>query len=172
METLNHNKTHLYPMLIRVDKFVLSITGLFDNVWTFVAAIALSIAAFFSPAKLNFYTVGALVALDIFTAFVAVYMQHKKQSHGVIEALVKTTNSWTSKRAFDSVPKLIWYGSLIVVSFLMGCIFDSGLKGANLATGIIAYIEIRSILENGDKAFGTNTLQLVADYLNKLLPKK
>lgn len=159
-------------MLIRVDKFVLSISGLFDNVWTFIAAIALSMGAFFSPAKLNFYAIGALVVVDILTAFMSLYMVNKKQSAGIWQAFIKTMDAWTSKRAFDSVPKLIWYGSLIVVSYLIGEIFDSGIKGANLATGIIAYIEIRSILENGDKAFGTNTLQLVADYLNKLLPKK
>ncbi len=162
----------MQPMQIRVDKFIASIKHIFNSVGELLVSAIIAICAFFAPAKLNFYAVGVLVAMDIITAFLAAYMQNKRNSDSVIAALLKTWGGWTSKRAFDSVPKLVWYSGLIITAFIIGEIFDSAIKGANLATGIIAYIEIRSILENGDKAFNTNTAQLLADYLTKLLPKK
>jgi hypothetical protein len=55
---------------------------------------------------------------------------------------------------------------------MVGTIFQEPMKVANLATGIIAYVEIRSIIENGDKAFGTNIWELCVDGVKKFFKLK
>ena len=55
---------------------------------------------------------------------------------------------------------------------MVGVIFEQPITVAKLATGVIAYVEIRSIIENGDKAFGTNIWELVVDGTMKFFKLK
>jgi len=157
---------------IRVEKFMLAIGSTLESSWAFVSFMLLQILIFFCPIKFNLYFVGALIVADVFTALAAMFMQEKRTSQTLRGTFGSFYCKWTSKRAFDSIPKFTWYAILVILSFMVGTIFGEPMKVANLATGVIAYVEIRSIIENGDKAFGTNLWELVVDGLQKFFKLK
>ena len=110
--------------------------------------------------------------VDVFTALVALFMACKRDSQTLRESFTRFYSLWTSKRAFDSIPKFTWYALMVLLSYMVGVIFEQPLTVAKLATGVIAYVEIRSIIENGDKAFGTNIWELVVDGTMKFFKLK
>lgn len=160
---------HLQPRMI---KFFTILSTTLESFFTLVAFIAMQVVLFFQPVQFNIYFVGALITVDVFTALVALFMACKRESHTLRESLTKWYNAWTSKRAFDSIPKFIWYALMVLLSYMVGVIFEQPLTVAKLATGVIAYVEIRSIIENGDKAFGTNIWELVVDGTMKFFKLK
>lgn len=156
----------------RVMKFSQQLLTIFENGWSFLCFSFIQCLIFFSPIKLNIYTVGFLIVVDVFTALIALFMMEKKNHTTVRAAFASFYTKWTSKRAFDSIPKFVWYSLLVLLAYLIGSIYEEALKTANLATGVIAYVEVRSIIENGDKAFGTNLWELVVDSVKKFFKLK
>lgn len=159
-------------LLHRMEKFFVQLSVLADSSWTLICFLVMQMVLFFQPVKFNIYFVGALIVADVFTALVALFMGFKRECPSLRCAFVKFYREWTSKRAFDSIPKFAWYAALVLLSFMVGTIFNEPLQVAKLATGIIAYVEFRSIIENGDKAFGTNLWELVVDGLQKFFKLK
>lgn len=156
----------------RIEKFGHEFASALHSGISMSGFIFLQMALFFAPITLNIYLVGALIVTDIFTALIALFMQKKKESATIRSAFSEFYKSWTSKRAFDSIPKFVWYAILVLLSYMVGTIFSEPLKVANLATGVIAYVEFRSIIENGDKAFGTNIWELIVDGAAKFFKLK
>ena len=157
---------------MRIQKFAIAIGSTLESSWGVLSFAFFQILIFFCPIKFNIYLVGTLIVADVFTALAAMFMQEKRTSETLRGAFGAFYCKWTSRRAFDSIPKFVWYAILVILSFMVGTIFDEQMKVANLATGVIAYVEIRSIIENGDKAFGTNLWELVADGLQKFFKLK
>jgi len=145
---------------------------MFESGINLLVFIAMQILLFFQPVKFNIYFIGALIVVDVFTALVALFMQCKRESYTLRESFARFYGLWTSKRAFDSIPKFTWYGLMVLLSYMVGVIFEQPITVAKLATGVIAYVEIRSIIENGDKAFGTNIWELVVDGVLKFFKLK
>jgi hypothetical protein len=156
----------------RVVKFCIHLSSMFESGINLLVFIAMQILLFFQPVKFNIYFIGALIVVDVFTALVALFMQCKRESYTLRESFARFYVLWTSKRAFDSIPKFTWYGLMVLLSYMVGVIFEQPITVAKLATGVIAYVEIRSIIENGDKAFGTNIWELVVDGVLKFFKLK
>ena len=156
----------------RVVKFCIHLSSMFESGINLLVFIAMQILLFFQPVKFNIYFIGALIVVDVFTALVALFMQCKRESYTLRESFARFYGLWTSKRAFDSIPKFTWYGLMVLLSYMVGVIFEQPITVAKLATGVIAYVEIRSIIENGDKAFGTNIWELVVDGVLKFFKLK
>lgn len=159
-------------LFYRAGKFFNELLSIASSGFAMLAFIAVQAFVFFIPIQFNIYFVGALIVADVFTALAAMFMISKRDAHSLRDAFAKFYQQWTSKRAFDSIPKFIWYSILVILAFMVGTIFEEPMKLANLSTGIIAYVEIRSIIENGDKAFGTNLWELVVDGLQKFFKLK
>lgn len=159
-------------LAMRIERFTIAMGSAIESSWALICFVLLQILVFFCPIKFNIYFVGALIVADVFTALAAILMQEKRTSQTLREAFGNFYTKWTSKRAFDSIPKFTWYAILVILSFMVGTIFGEPMKVANLATGVIAYVEIRSIIENGDRAFGTNLWELVVDGVQKFFKLK
>lgn len=140
--------------------------------YALLAFMFVQVCLFFCPIQFNIYFVGVLIVADVATALIAMFMVCKRDAESLREGFSGFYNKWTSRRAFDSIPKFIWYSILIILAYMVGVIFGEPMKVANLSTGIIAYVELRSIIENGDKAFGTNLWELVVDGLQKFFKLK
>jgi len=158
--------------IMRMQKFAIAVGSILESSWGMLSFIFFQVLIFFCPVKFNIYFVGTLIVADAFTALAAMFMQEKRNAATLREAFGLFYVNWTSRRAFDSIPKFTWYAILVILSFMVGTIFGEPMKVANLATGVIAYVEIRSIIENGDKAFGTNLWELVVDGLQKFFKLK
>lgn len=159
-------------LIHRMENFLVHFSYVTDSAWAFIAFAYLQLFLFFQPVQFNIYFVGALIIADVSTALIALFMQCKRESPSLRGAFASFYTQWTSKRAFDSIPKFVWYALLVLLSYMVGRLFDQPLSVAKLATGIIAYVELRSIIENGDKAFGTNLWELVVDGLQKFFKLK
>lgn len=159
-------------LVIRAAKFNAQFMTILESGWAMICFISVQILLFFLPIQFNIYFVGTLIVADVFTALAAMFMLCKRDAKSLREAFSLFYSQWTSKRAFDSIPKFIWYSILVILAFMVGTIFQEPMKVANLATGIIAYVEIRSIIENGDKAFGTNIWELCVDGVKKFFKLK
>lgn len=156
----------------RAAKFNAQLMTILESGWAMICFIIVQIFLFFLPIQFNIYFVGALIVADVFTALAAMFMMAKRDAPSLRDGFTLFYSQWTSKRAFDSIPKFIWYSILVILAFMVGTIFQEPMKVANLATGIIAYVEIRSIIENGDKAFGTNIWELCIDGTKKFFKLK
>jgi len=159
-------------LFYRAGKFLNELLSVVTSGFAMLAFIAVQAFVFFVPVKFNIYFVGALIIADVFTSLAALFMQSKRDCPTLRCAFLDFYTKWTSKRAFDSIPKFIWYSILVLLAYMVGYIFEEPMKVAKLSTGIIAYVEIRSIIENGDKAFGTNLWELVVDGLQKFFKLK
>jgi len=160
---------HLQPRMI---KFLTNLGTALESGFNMVLFMLMQILLFFQPVKFNIYFIGTLIVVDVFTALVALFMACKRDSQTLRESFTRFYSMWTSKRAFDSIPKFTWYALMVLLSYMVGVIFEQPLTVAKLATGVIAYVEIRSIIENGDKAFGTNIWELVVDGTMKFFKLK
>lgn len=160
---------HLQPRMI---KFLTNLSTALESGFNMVLFMLMQILLFFQPVKFNIYFIGTLIVVDVFTALVALFMACKRDSQTLRESFTRFYSLWTSKRAFDSIPKFTWYALMVLLSYMVGVIFEQPLTVAKLATGVIAYVEIRSIIENGDKAFGTNIWELVVDGTMKFFKLK
>lgn len=160
---------HLQPRMI---KFLTNLGTALESGFNMVLFMLMQILLFFQPVKFNIYFIGTLIVVDVFTALVALFMACKRDSQTLRESFTRFYSLWTSKRAFDSIPKFTWYALMVLLSYMVGVIFEQPLTVAKLATGVIAYVEIRSIIENGDKAFGTNIWELVVDGTMKFFKLK
>lgn len=159
-------------LFFRAAKFNTQLLTILESGWAMLCFIAVQIALFFLPIQFNIYFVGTLMVADVFTALAAMLMTANRDAPSLRDGFSVFYSQWTSKRAFDSIPKFIWYSILVILAFMVGTIFQEPMKVANLATGIIAYVEIRSIIENGDKAFGTNIWELCVDGVKKFFKLK
>lgn len=159
-------------LFLRVGKFHTQVLTVLESGWAMLCFIGVQIMLFFLPIQFNIYFVGSLIIADVFTALAAMFMLSKRDADSLRNAFSVFYSQWTSKRAFDSIPKFIWYSILVILAFMVGTIFQEPMKVANLATGIIAYVEIRSIIENGDKAFGSNIWELCVDGVKKFFKLK
>ena len=159
-------------LFFRAAKFNSQLLTILESGWAMLCFIAVQIALFFLPIQFNIYFVGTLIVADVFTALAAMLMTAKRDAPSLRDGFSVFYSQWTSKRAFDSIPKFIWYSILVILAFMVGTIFQEPMKVTNLATGIIAYVEIRSIIENGDKAFGTNIWELCVDGVKKFFKLK
>lgn len=159
-------------LLLRGVKFLNAVSVVADSVWVLMSFIFMQCVLFFQPVMFNIYLVGFLIAVDVITALIALFMQCKRDCPTLRCAFASFYTKWTSKRAFDSVPKFIWYGLMILLSHCVGMLYDQPQTTVKLASAVIAYVEIRSIIENGDKAFGTNIWELVVDGARKFFKLK
>ena len=138
----------------------------------FITILFIQAGVFLSPIIFNIYLVGVLIIVDVITALIGLFMQCKRESDTLKQAWSTFYVRWTSRRAFDSIPKFIYYGMFVFLYHYIGNLYGDPVTFSKAATGFIIYIEGRSIIENGDKAFGTNMWSLVSDKLTSLLPGK
>lgn len=164
--TKRHNPT------LRMEKILTELGHVLDSGWTFLGFIAVVLLNLLVPVKFNLSLIAFLIFADIVTALIALFMEKKRHSASLGIAFRAFYIAWTSKRAFDSLPKFFFYCLLILGGYYIGVLFGSPEQYSKVATALICYVEIRSIIENGDKAFNTNMLELVGEQLKKLLPSK
>jgi hypothetical protein len=123
-----------------------------------ISKIALTVISalglWFAPIKGAFIFVILLVMVDTFTGVYSAYKQDKK--------------SVTSNKAFQVVPKLIFYGLLIIIGQALSYYVDSTLPWVKLALAGIAWIEIKSIDENYKDIFGYSFINKIFQALNKI----
>lgn len=164
--------TRKYHFSMRIEKMFCDLGTVVNSAATALAFLFTVGFNFLAPIKFNLFFVSFLIVADVITALMALFMVKKRECPDLFTAFKEFYTQWTSKRAFDSVPKFMFYCLLIIAGYCVGIMFDASDKYAKVATSIIAYVEIRSIIENGDKAFGLNMWELVMDYMKKLLPAK
>lgn len=134
------------------------------NMKTALVLIFVQATAFILPLHDFFYSVIALVIFDTISALYALWKESAN-----FEAFY---NSWTSKRAFDTVKKSVWYCLFGLVLFIVGSGVGEGEIMKKVALGLIGYIEGKSFIENVDKILGTNFWALISGFLkDKFLPK-
>lgn len=150
-----------------------------DALHSWLATIALIITLalnFIAPVSDNLIVVCVLIIVDIVTALIALFMDKKRTSATLLCAIKSWYIGMTSKRAADSIPKLVYYFMLVILAYFIGKLFGQPDTYPKVATGLICFTEIRSIIENGDKAFNTNMIEFVEKYakstIEKLLPNK
>jgi len=134
------------------------------NIKTAATLIFVQGIAFTLPLREFFYTVIALVFFDMISALYALWRESA--------TFILFYNAWTSKRAFDTVKKSVWYCLFGLVLYIVGCGVGEGELMKKVAMGLIGYIEGKSFIENVDKILGTNFWSLISGFLkDKFLPK-
>lgn len=106
----------------------------------------------FAPLVGAFYFIIILVATDTLTGVWSAYKT------GVV----------TSNKAFQLVPKLIFYGLLIICGQALTYYVEHQIPWVKVALAGVAWIEIKSIDENFKKIFGYSFINKVIYALNKV----
>jgi phage-related holin len=120
-----------------------------------VIAIALTyLFAFLSPIKWFMIAVGFFVVADLVTGILAAKKSGKK-----IE----------SKKMFRTIPKYIAYSIAIIAAHALELLFFQDFPATKMVSGLIAFIEIKSLDENLEKITGHSLFGAIIDKLN---PKK
>jgi uncharacterized membrane protein len=110
--------------------------------------------AFLSPIKWFMIAVGFFVVADLVTGIIAA-----KKSGLKIE----------SKKMFRTVPKYIAYSIAILAAHALELLFFPDFPATKMVSGLIAFIEIKSLDENLEKITGHSLFGAIIDKLN---PKK
>jgi len=105
-------------LFYRAGKFLNELLSVVTSGFAMLAFIAVQAFVFFVPVKFNIYFVGALIIADVFTSLAALFMQSKRDCPTLRCAFLDFYTKWTSKRAFDSIPKFIWYSILVLLAIL------------------------------------------------------
>ena len=135
------------------------------NIKTAFTLLVIQALAFILPLKSFFHIIIFLVIVDTISALYALYKE-KGNFKDFYE-------SWTSRRAFDTIKKSVWYSVFGLVLFVIGSGLDEGEMMKKVALGVVGYIEGKSIIENIDKILGTNLWGLISDFFKeRFLPKK
>lgn len=74
----------------------------------------------------------------------------------------------TSNKAFQLVPKLIFYGLLLIIAHGLSLYVEQEIPFLKLAIAGISWIEIKSIDENFEKIFGYSFMAKMVEVFNKL----
>jgi phage-related holin len=110
--------------------------------------------AFLSPIKWFMIAVGFFVVADLVTGILAAKKSGKK-----IE----------SKKMFRTIPKYIAYSIAIIAAHALELLFFQDFPATKMVSGLIAFIEIKSLDENLEKITGHSLFGAIIDKLN---PKK
>jgi len=87
---------------------------------------------------------------------------------GVMKAGKSTVENIQSKKAFNLVPKLIFYFLLVIIAHSLNLIIDKQIPWVKLALVGISWIEIKSIDENFKVSFGFSFLDKCLEAGKKL----
>lgn len=120
----------------------------------FIAMILTYVIAFLSPIKWFMLAIGFFVVADLITG---------------IMAERKIGNKIESKKMFRTVPKFIAYAIGIIAAHAMELLFFPDFPAAKMVSGLVAFIELKSLDENLDKLIGHSLLSSIIDRMN---PKK
>lgn len=142
---------------MKMQQFIFSVKSV-------LLILVIELCAFLLPLKGFFFSILALTIIDNLTALYAVF-----KAEGSFSAFYQ---KWESKRAFDTVKKVTWYGVFGLVLYIVG----SGIGEADLtqkaALGLVGYIEGKSIIENIDKILSTNLWEMISVWMKeKFTPK-
>lgn len=118
------------------------------------------LGVWFMPLKGAFILMLLAVFIDTSTGVYASHVLFKK--HG------KQEDKITSNKAFQLVPKLIFYGALIVMGQAILYYVEPDIPWVKIALIGIAWIEIKSIDENFEKVFGFSFLKKIEQALMKV----
>lgn len=111
-----------------------------------------ALGIWFAPVIDAFYFIIILVAIDTATG---VWSAQKK-------------NAVTSNKAFQIVPKLIFYGLLMICGQALSYYVEPQIPWVKVALAGVAWIEIKSIDENYKKIFGYSFINKVIAAMNKV----
>lgn len=120
----------------------------------FFALAITYLMAFLSPIKWFMIAVGFFVVADLVTGIIAA-----KKNDIKIE----------SKKMFRTVPKYIAYSIAILSAHALELLFFPDFPATKMVSGLIAFIEIKSLDENLQKITGHSFFSAIIDKLN---PKK
>lgn len=134
---------HIIRMVTKSLLFIVSLLG----VW-------------FIPIKGAFILMLLAVFLDTMTGVLASHIAYKRNG--------KQEDKVTSNKAFRLVPKLIFYGSLIILGQALLYYVEPDIPWVKIALIGISWIEIRSIDENFEKVFGFSFLKKIEQALMKV----
>jgi uncharacterized membrane protein len=120
-----------------------------------IVALAITyLIAFLSPIKWFLIAIGFFVVADLVTGILAA-----KKAGTKIE----------SKKMFRTVPKYIAYAIAIIAAHALELLFFPDFPATKMVSGLIAFIEIKSLDENLEKITGHSLFGAIIDKLN---PKK
>ena len=111
-----------------------------------------ALGIWFAPVIGAFYFIIILVAVDTGTGVWSAYKT------GIV----------TSNKAFQIVPKLIFYGLLIICGQALTYYVEPEISWVKVALAGVAWIEIKSIDENYKKIFGYSFINKVISAMNKV----
>lgn len=146
-------RPNLFAYIIdRFEYYALSSIAILSSKWWFSVSIA--IISFFEPVKIIVHLVIFAIIIDMLS--------------GLIKAIV-IKEKITSWRMRDTLIKLFFYVSIILLIFGIqkACFYNTPI--VNLFGGLILFIETISIAENTDKMLGSKTG--IADWLKILKDK-
>ena len=106
----------------------------------------------FAPLIGALYFIIILVAIDTFTG---VWSAHKRKAV-------------TSNKLFQIVPKLAFYGLLMIVGQALAYYVEPDIPWVKIALAGVAWIEIKSIDENYKDIFGYSFISRVLSAMNKV----
>jgi hypothetical protein len=120
---------------------------------TYLSALLLSIIGIFSPIVPLMLTVGFLIAVDF---VMALYKAHKKKE------------KITSRKMYNSVPKIFIYNLMIISVFLLEkYIIQSGIPIEKVAATAIGLTEIKSVMESFYSLTGIDLLDKFKDMFSR-----
>ena len=137
------------------------LSTIFTNTKFIVIYIANMLCIYFTPALKSFWIVSALIFFDIVAALLSEY----KESQSFADFF---SNRFKSSLLKNSVYKLILYGILLIVSFILEkSVFETtGIMKSFLS--LVATIEFKSIIQKIDKTLGTSIIDYIVSFLPKL----
>lgn len=116
--------------------------------------------AYFQPIIPFFLAASGLIVLDLLTALFVVWYN----SDGFCDFFRVKFESDKLKR---TVFKLIFYGILLIIAHIISHPIFGGEQLMTPAIGLIAAVEVKSVLENIDSVLGTKFSELLAIFTKK-----
>jgi hypothetical protein len=123
-----------------------------DQVWQWVMAAVISVAAFFAPMWPSVLLVGFMSACDLATG---------------VRAAKKRDDYEGPKGLYRTMDKLIGQGVAILVGHVIGAVIFRNLPGAQIVAGAIVLVELRSIRRNIQTIYGFDILRDIAKHIRR-----
>lgn len=118
----------------------------FEDVWSFLKLLFLTVLMYLSPIKSFVHLVAALIILDLITGILASW---------------KTGEKITATRMANTIYKLILYSIAIIATYLVQMIAHDGIGLVRVCALIIGATELKSIYENISRILGGDLFKML-----------
>lgn len=126
---------------------------------------------FLQPVSGSIWAIGFLVMSDLLTALIREYYLLPQPDGNKLLHFFRF--NFNSRKLARTLYKFLFYSVLLIVALILHTMVESSVPFVKVTIGLIVFVEVKSMVENFDRAMGTNIWQLLNGFFkNKVLPRE